>query len=47
LYGIGKSSSQALAADPSSYSSDLPMPHPADLCTNALRIGICATLRDA
>src|SRR5208282_331231 len=30
-----KSSSQVLAAGPSSYSSDLPMPHAADLCTNA------------
>jgi len=37
LYGIGKSSSQVLAAGPSSYSSDLPMPHAADLCTNATR----------
>ena len=38
MYGIGKSSSQALAAGPSSYSSDLPMPHAADLCTNADRL---------
>src|SRR5208282_3202826 len=30
-----KSSPQVLAAGPSSYSSDLPMPHAADLCTNA------------